>query len=172
MMMTRLEAPKRRLLVISCSATKTAGPNQGHKLYNGPAFHVLRGNCPPDNSVAVRILSAKYGIVPTWRVLAPYDQRMDAATAQLHGMKRENIQALADAIGPDTEDMLVWGGPHYRAAVRLMLESIEALGQPLPLVQYSEGMIGQMLHQLKCWLRSEPTGLTPWMPSPKQASDQ
>lgn len=67
------------LFVISCGGTKLATPAPAHRLYSGSYFQLqlrwARSQCSVDR---IRVLSARYGLVPLTERLVPYDLRMGA----------------------------------------------------------------------------------------------
>lgn len=157
---------RRPLLIMACSATKLSTPTYAHRLYDGPAYRVLRNSGwpgPQGPSVRVRILSAAHGIMSPWRELAPYDRLMDEARAQeladadtdellrtlflpvLASKRRDAFQHFP------ASEVFVWGGRLYRQVVQAWEERGLFSGVPGG-VSYSAGGIGVQLGQLKRWL--------------------
>jgi hypothetical protein len=75
------------LLILSCSRKKKAGSKLLPALerYDGPAFQVLRKfivECPAEaRKLDIRILSAKFGLIPADRPIPFYDKPMTARRA-------------------------------------------------------------------------------------------
>src|SRR5207247_7032704 len=77
----------RRILLMACSQRKKKGRRNLPAIdrYDGPAFRVLRKYLREvnDRSLSVYVLSAQYGIIPSWKRLPNYDQKMNFERASV-----------------------------------------------------------------------------------------
>lgn len=64
-------------LIVSCSETKINHVRSASNVYDGPIFRILRKRKPP---VDLFVLSAKYGLIPAWFIIEPYDLRIENKT--------------------------------------------------------------------------------------------
>lgn len=140
-----------RLLVISCSGRKHPGPARAVDLYDGPAFKVLH---KAKSRTPVAVLSAKYGIVAGGDLLETYDRKMDEHRAREFCESKKYLAAARSAVGrlegwPFAE-VFCYGGALYRRVVRAYAD--EGVFGPKARVSYSDGRIGEQLHQLKAFL--------------------
>lgn len=133
----------RRLLLISCSATKREGAGVMPALtrYDGPKFRVLRkalaeGIDPP----TIRILSALYGIIPPDYPITEYDVEL---TDKNRALSRGDINIVVS----DADDVFVMAGGYYTAILRLWCPAASSSWR------YASGAPGQRLQQLGQWLR-------------------
>jgi len=155
-----------RLLILACSQRKTPvkGYLQAIDRYDGPAFRVLRKYLREnsDGSLAVLILSAKYGLIEPQRAIPRYDQRLSGALADslrpqvLKAARRVLRSRLWRAVG-------LCAGNEYRSVLDGIAELMPA-GARLDLLA---GGLGKRLTALRDWLRQEaaagpsfPTDLT------------
>lgn len=146
-----------RLLIISCSAAKKHNhePMPAIERYDGPAFRVVRkaltdGVIEPDT--AIRIVSARHGLISGSEWIRDYDQRMTLTRAK-ELASAVTTEMLRWFLGhPECGGVFVNVGRDYAAALR-------GLGNYCRLhdIPYAEaaGGMGQRLAQMKAWLRSE-----------------
>jgi|SRR5215469_1214388 len=65
------------LVVIACGAAKLDRPAPAEHLYTGSQFRLaLQAALQLTDRDSVMILSAKHGLLPLWRQVAPYDLKM------------------------------------------------------------------------------------------------
>lgn len=160
------------LLILACSATKADYGREvfALDLYDGPAFRMLRARTPyvPGwRFHRVLILSAQHGLISPWKLLSPYDRRMDPVRAAelAEAPEGELLPALygryhrgrryptewIENFGPYSR-VRIWGGRLYRKvcarwAERGIFREVD--------VEYSSGAIGEQLRQLKVWLSGD-----------------
>lgn len=133
-----------KLLILSCSERKSSWAEKipAICLYDGPAYRILRRKVFRGK---VLILSAKHGLIDSRRPIEDYNQKMDAARAdELRESVRFDLARELKALNPT--DVFFYGGKLYR----------DCVGQEYPVqITFSQGAIGQQLHQLKQWLEDE-----------------
>lgn len=146
----------RRLLVLSCSATKTDAPGAVPAIdrYDGPAYRTLRAwlreNPEEARDLKILIISAKFGAIPSDTPIEQYDLRMDRFNAhKLQGGVRRAIKNAVKETAP-LESVLVVAGSDYLEAIG----TLEGLGLPYD-TTIASGGIGQKLGVLRRWLHKE-----------------
>ena len=136
-----------RLLVLACSARKRpdAGPLPAVERYDGPAYRVLRKylRATRDAGLAVRILSARHGLIRGDEPVADYDQRLTAARA------RELAPAVSAAVLAEHEALRP--GATLLCLGRLYLGCVGEVGD-LPGAELAAAGQGRKLAHLKAWL--------------------
>jgi cytoplasmic iron level regulating protein YaaA (DUF328/UPF0246 family) len=145
----------RRTLVLACSATKidTAAPMAAFHRYDGPAYRVLRkhycGLTPKPGLIGeytglhVYILSAKYGLIPSYAAIEHYDQRMTPARARLMSAWSPHAAKFRQLLHADRE-LFVVAGADYRTVLDAWAGGMT--------YRRAAGGIGEQLGQLKRWL--------------------
>lgn len=144
------------LLVQSCSKSKreTTESLPAAEIYTGYFYKIIdkaeREGVLRDD-VALRILSAKHGLIHPETEIAPYDERMDQRRAgQLNSEVVEEISSAAAALS--ARSIVINGGKAYRRAVA----GIEDAVPDDVTVRYLQGAgIGEMGTQLKSLIRSD-----------------
>jgi len=152
----------RRLLILSCSRKKKAGSKLSPALerYDGPAFQVLRKfiiECPTEaHNLDIRILSAKFGLIPADQPTPCYDKLMTTHRATLL-----NPAVLADVerllAGCKYRKLLINVGQNYLPA----LAGYELLVPDDLDVTQATGSSGRRQTMLRDWLRGKPQPLLP-----------
>lgn len=139
-----------RLLVISCSGRKHKKPAPAIELYDGPSYRILRSRAP--RSLAILILSAEHGLIPTNKPLEPYDRKMDEDRAEEFQTEKqiERARRLVRKVdGYPFTEVFCHGGGHYRDVVRRYAhEGVFGSAK----LRYTSGRIGEQLAQLKKFL--------------------
>jgi hypothetical protein len=141
-----------RLLILACSQRKV--PVKGYlpaiDRYDGPAFRVLRKYLreTSDGSLAVLILSARYGLIESERKIPWYDQRLsDASAARL---RPQVLKAAKHVLRSHPWHAVgLCAGTEYRSVVGGLAELIPE-GTRLDLLA---GGLGKRLAALRDWLR-------------------
>lgn len=143
----------KRLLLISCSATKREGASlPAIARYDGPKFRVLRkalaeGIDPP----TIRILSACYGLIEPDRIIDNYNlelsPRMVPMFRQVRTYRGDFDQAVLAA-----DDIFVMAGGLYCEIIDLWLAEAPPPTKPTRW-RVCYGAPGQRLQQLGAWLR-------------------
>lgn len=138
-----------RLLIMSCSQKKRAGPARAVDLYDGPAYKVLRRSAM---RVPVLVLSAEHGLIAGGTALRYYDRKMDERRAAKFCTKKRAAAAakLAGQVAGKPDEIFCYGGALYRRVIRYYAAA-GAFGAR-PSITYSDGRIGEQLHQLKEFL--------------------
>ena len=141
-----------RLLVISCSQRKTPDEAAIPAIlrYDGPAFRVLRKYRREvrDSSLAILILSAKYGLIDAERPIPRYDCRMTRASAS--AMKPDVLAKAKRILGSKDWDAIgLCASRDYQIALE-GLSRFAPEGAPFDLIQ---GGLGLRLKGLRDWLR-------------------
>jgi hypothetical protein len=144
--------PALLLLLLGCSRRKAAGLRRGRAwdLYDGPTFQVLkkalRDRPGWEDEIMVLIVSAKYGVIRSDRVVATYDERLTPASARLRG-DRFARQLRSEVHGRRLRAVHVNLGRAYLAA----LPDLDALFDPAP-VDRATGGIGVRNAQTRRWV--------------------
>lgn len=89
------------IAIIPCSAAKLDRPAPAGELYLG-SLHRLARRAADALDARTLILSGRYGLVPTWQTLDPYEQRIDAPGA----ISAEQLAEQLDYLIPAGE--IVW----------------------------------------------------------------
>jgi len=99
------------LVVIPCGAAKREYPCQAHEMYVGNYFKAcLRWALRVTTPERVLILSAKYGLLPVDKVIAPYDVTFDDADC----ISKAEVRQQATAMGLLSESSVqVAAGKRY-----------------------------------------------------------
>lgn len=147
----------RRLLILSCSRKKRTGSRLLPALerYDGPAFQVLRKfivECSAEAcKLDIRILSAKFGLIPADRPLPFYDELITAhrAMALNPTVSAEMERLLAQRI---YRKLLINVGQNYYPA----LAGFESHVPDGLEVAQASGSSGRRQTMLRDWLRGEP----------------
>jgi hypothetical protein len=108
-------------LIISCCAAKLEHSAPAFELYQNRVFKLLRNTEDLQERFEIYILSAKYGLIPGYHPIAPYDQRMDRARASELTARPEAPLWLRSSPG----DVYVYGGELYREVVRSWMLQME-----------------------------------------------
>lgn len=132
---------KTRLLILSCSKKKSEEPGNALNVYMGQAYTQIKKYYAQHNHLDVKIISAKYGLIDKRDVIEPYNNKMDLKSAKLYGIVfKQDFEALSQAY----TDILVFGGKNYKRVV-----------SNFDKFQFTNGKIGEQIHQLKEWLYKE-----------------
>lgn len=145
----------KRLLILSCSATKRRESGPAALVYDGPAYRVLRAwwRTQPlvskeRDPIDVWILSAEHGLIESDTPIARYDRRMTMARA---AELSAGVQAQLEELLPRYEEVFVFAGLTYRESCLKFGVLRQRVGSKL---RKAEGAgIGEMLADLKRWLQ-------------------
>lgn len=144
----------RRLLIISCGATKRGDPGLLPALerYNGPPYQTLRATLRVLDAArhpTILILSARFGLIQAENPIPDYNLRLTEARAL--ALRPQVHQVLVDVLASGGyARSFISLGHDYLAALPLEPEVITSLGE----ITYAQGGIGKRLAQLKAWLLS------------------
>lgn len=147
-----MEENRRYLLLIGCSQRKypKSGLVRALDLYEGVNYRVVRkakqdGYWP--DTLQVRILSAKYGLLDPESLIERYDQRMTQERAQ---SLQQDVGAELDAILTQRrfDEVFINLGRFYLLAVATSQELPKLGGR----AHYAIGGIGERMAQMKGWL--------------------
>lgn len=105
------------LVVIGCGKRKLSAPAQAGLLYTGSYHGACRATAAALTAERgqVRILSARHGLLPLDRVVAPYDERMPVRLDAAHV---ERLRAQAGDAGVLEAEVIVLAGRSYAQVVR------------------------------------------------------
>jgi Family of unknown function (DUF6884) len=144
----------RRLLILACSQRKNPDGCVLPALarYDGPTFRVLRKFLreAPEEAPVVLIISAKYGLINSTRMVHDYDLQLSASRADhlrpavLKRLRRVLRSGRWESIG-------LCVGKRYAAA----LEGAESILPREAKVEVLNGGLGRRLTSLRRWLRCE-----------------
>lgn len=143
-----------RLLILSCSRKKKTGSKLLPALerYDGPAFQVLRKflvECPNEVSkLDIRIISAKFGLVPADQPIPYYNQKMVLPRAKT--LNPKVLAKLREIFAHQKyKKLLISVGQDYWPA----LAGYESLLQSDVEVTLAAGSSGRRQTMLRDWLR-------------------
>ena len=132
-----------RLLILSCSMSKGEESGRAIKVYRGVAYNQLRKYYSKNNHLDVKIISAKYGLIDKNDFIDPYENKMNVRSSEIYKHAfREDLDILANKY----DEILVFGGKNYRNVVSGFDKFL-----------FTQGKIGEQLHQLKEWLYRDAT---------------
>ncbi|MHB8360192.1 MAG: DUF6884 domain-containing protein [Thermoplasmataceae archaeon] len=132
---------RNRLLILSCSKTKSLDPGRAIDVYKGQAYSQVKKYYSKNNHLDVKIISAKYGLIDRKDIIDPYDNKMDHKSSKIY---KKAFKDDLEVLSTKYDDILVFGGKLYK-------DVVPENGR----FQYTDGKIGQQLQQLKKWLNSE-----------------
>jgi cytoplasmic iron level regulating protein YaaA (DUF328/UPF0246 family) len=143
----------RYLLIMACSQRKRLDPGlmPAIERYDGGSFRVLRkakreGYC--EKRLEVLVLSAKYGLIDAFTLIANYEQRMTCERADQ--LKTQVKQVVQNYVERNTYgEVYIDLGQNYSLALQELEQLLKGLA-----VTYAEGRIGERLAQLKKWIAS------------------
>lgn len=141
------EAPasKKYLLILPCSKQKKQLSNAiAINLYDGPFFRIVRKYNL--KNIDVLILSAKYGLIRSDKLISNYNQKMTAKRAkEISKETKSRLETMT--LNNNYDQIFINLGKTYMLALedsRSMLEGGSTL--------LASGRIGERIHQLKEWL--------------------
>ena len=130
---------KERLLILSCSDAKRVGLGKAIDIYDGPVYRVVRKYLAQNDSLDVKIISAKYGIISKDTPIESYDEKLTYEKAlRYRSQYSREIRTLLSTY----KDVIIFGGSIYQSVIRNAD------------VKRTKGRIGEQLSQLKEWLYS------------------
>ncbi len=131
---------KERLIILSCSQKKRYERARAIDMYDGPAFRIVRNYLKTKDGIDVKILSAKYGLIGQDEIIDIYDQKMTRESASIY---RKRYLRESKILQNSYRDVFFFGGEVYLSVLRNNK------------FKHGEGRIGEMLSQLKAWLKEE-----------------
>jgi hypothetical protein len=143
---------KRFLLVIACSKRKleTAHPISALDRYDGGTYRTIRKlerEHKLPQSVDIKIISAKYGLIDARRKIPYYEQKLTAERAQ--ELKDSIITSLRKCVGDvNYEEIYFDLGTDYLAPIESFVQSVKCK------TVVASGRIGIRLRSVKTWLLS------------------
>lgn len=143
-----------RLLVLACSATKSAAPGLVPALerYTGPIWQTYRAADPRGELARLTVLSARYGWIDGQAPIANYDQKMTAAPVASESERAQQLLELGSLDG--IEEICIVGGHLYQAAINPYLDEIRARYPEIRIRRICD-QIGFMRQQLRAWLTEQ-----------------
>ena len=150
-----------RLLILSCSSRKRSAPGllPASERYDGPAYRVinkfLRVHPAGTQLLDVYILSAKFGLIPSNKLIPNYDRRMTAQ--RVEELQQSTLSELEQIlIRKQYEELFISLGKDYLQ----VLAGYESLIPDNLNTIISKGTIGYKLGELRNWLYAEVSGLS------------
>lgn len=126
------------IVIVSCGARKRAEPSEAIKLYTGPYFAAMRAWAQSVVPLShIFILSARHGLIPSGRVIGPYEQRMNQADA----VTADRVRRQATDLGLLDDEVVVLGGKPYVQLVRSVW--------PQAVAPFASGGIGTQMGAMK-----------------------
>ena len=178
--------PGSRLLILACSATKTAdiGRIPAIERYDGPLWRTLRHSDPGGRKARVAVLSARHGFIEGHWPIENYDCRLTEQVAarmiaQAGSMRRPPPRRLRGDLPEGEhpgmqiarmvrrgdrpiEDVALVGGWLYLRVMRALVAGYQASGKVAANARVVEinAPIGIMRRELRAWL--DESARDPW----------
>lgn len=103
-----------KVVLISCVSKKLSRPAPAYALYTSDLFKKNLAYAKSMRPKAVYVLSAKYGLVPLAKVIAPYDKTLNTMpAAAVHAWAKGVLKALRPKVGKQDEVVFL-AGQRYR----------------------------------------------------------
>ena len=146
-----------RLLLLACSQRKkpAAGLLPALDRYDGPAFQVLRKFTreSPGQIPDILILSAKFGLIESTKLIPDYDLKMTLKLAKK--LRPSVIATLDSALKKNSwKELGICLGKDYLAAVN----GLQGILPESATVRFLQGGLGKRLSALHQWLLEEKAG--------------
>ena len=142
-----VSGPQKKLLLISCSATKKNLINKpALQVYDGPSYKILRKYNPPN--LDILILSAKYGLIDADQKISTYEQKMTESIAK-HMQAYTTVKLTEILNTNEYNEIHVNLGKTYIMAIDFENPMFKDFN-----IYFNNGPIGVRLHNLKTWLNS------------------
>jgi hypothetical protein len=110
------------ICIISCGFKKLKSPNRACDLYVGPLFKASMRYARlrfPDHKIF--ILSAKYGLIPSTQIIAPYDQKIGVNETITVDIMIDQAQRL----GILNQDVMLISGKSYSDFVKKVFKDVK-----------------------------------------------
>jgi hypothetical protein len=105
----------KKIVLLSCVATKLPKPAPAGKLYNSPLF---KGSLEYANSLDpddIIILSAKHYVLPLEQVIAPYDKTLlNMPSDEVKEWAEEVLRRLRKSYDLENDEFIILAGAKYR----------------------------------------------------------
>lgn len=105
----------KKIVLLSCVATKLPKPAPAGKLYNSPLF---KGSLEYANSLNpddIVILSAKHYVLPLDQVIAPYDKTLlNMPSEEVKEWAEEVLRRLRKKYNLEEDEFIILAGAKYR----------------------------------------------------------
>lgn len=105
----------KKIVLLSCVATKLPKPAPAGKLYNSPLFKgslEYANSLDPDDIV---ILSAKHYVLPLDQVIAPYDKTLlNMPSEEVKEWAEEVLRRLRKKYNLEEDEFIILAGAKYR----------------------------------------------------------
>lgn len=140
------------LLIIPCSKRKIETIQDkviAFDLYDGPFYRIIRKYIREHgklNHLDIEILSAKYGLIPSYEYATYYDQKMTANRAMELSISVKKILAK-QLCRNNYHEIFINVGKSYMLALEKCSHMLNSEN-----VIYAHGMIGERMRQLKIWM--------------------
>jgi len=149
--LSSVQPSSKRLVVLSCSATKlnVDGELPAINLYDGPAFRIVRSYLRTNrwpSPLSLAVLSAKYGLIGGLSHISTYDERM---TKERADALSNEVQATFRRILPGHERVDVIMGKDYVRSLNANSRDHSGIT-----INFADGPIGLKLHYLSNVLQS------------------
>jgi hypothetical protein len=158
---TVTEPPPRRLLILSCSATKARTPGllSAEDRYLGALWQVAKKHDRLAQRAQRLALSAEFGLIHATKPIPWYDRRMDRdRVSEL--VEAAELSALAEIVnrsGGLDEICLCGAAPYVQCARQMLIVARDkgVLAGPMVPTEIINGPIGEMRRDLRLWLLGE-----------------
>ena len=142
--------PSRTIYLVSCVSKKSPMPAQAKDLYKSDWFLKARDYVESTRSPWF-ILSAKYGLVPPYRIVSPYEQTLNTMRKSDRQKWATMVEAEMEISLPAVDRIVLLAGARYRKFLMDYLRRRAATVE-VPM----EGLsIGRQLHYLTGALHHE-----------------
>lgn len=105
----------KRIVLLSCVATKLDHPAPAEELYDSPLFKKSLAYAKALKPDHIYILSAKHYVLPLNKVIAPYDMTLlNMSAEEVREWAEKIIKILSSKFDLDNDEFIILAGDKYR----------------------------------------------------------
>jgi len=120
-------AEPKKIVLLSCVATKLPQPAPARELYSSPLFKKSLQYAETLNPDDIVILSAKYYVIPLTKIIGPYNKTLlDMPSEEVREWGVQVLKMLADKYDLENDHFIILAGERYRKYVTPGLAHWEA----------------------------------------------
>ena len=107
-------AKPKKIVLLSCVATKLPHPAPAKELYSSPLFKKSLQYAETLNPDDIVILSAKYYVIPLTKIIGPYNKTLlNMPEKETREWSVQVLKILADKYDLDTDHFIILAGAKY-----------------------------------------------------------
>ena len=120
-------AKPKKIVLLSCVATKLPQPAPARELYSSPLFKKSLQYAETLNPDDIVILSAKYYVIPLTKIIGPYNKTLlDMPDKEVREWGVQVLKILADKYDLNNDHFIILAGAKYRKYITPGLAHWEA----------------------------------------------